>query len=91
MTSHWAIGLGELSPLRSTDGSQALLIASLDGDDDDLVDRSGELSEEYTGDAAALTVAVTGPGEVTRQVSEQSESDLQRAEVDQPPDHPGRC
>ena len=81
VTSHWAIGLGELSPLRSTDGSQALLIAALEGDDDDLVERSGELSEEYTGEHDGLTVAVTGRGEVTRQVSEQSEADLQRAEA----------
>jgi RND superfamily putative drug exporter len=81
VTSHWALGLGELSPLRSRDGSQALLVASLDGDDDELVERSGELSDEYTGTRDGLTVAVTGIGEVTRQVSEQSEHDLQRAEM----------
>ncbi len=81
VTSHWSIGLGELSPLRSTDGSQALVIASLDGDDDELVERSGELSEEYSGAQDGLSVQVTGRGEVTRQVSEQSEEDLQRAEA----------
>ena len=81
VTSHWALDLGELSPLRSEDGSQALLIASLDGDDDELIRRSGELSEAYTGERDGLVVAVTGLGEVTRQVSEQSESDLQRAEA----------
>jgi len=81
VVSHWGIGLGELSPLRSADGSQALLVASLEGDEDDLVHRSGELSEEYSGARGPLSVQVTGRGEVTRQVSEQSESDLQRAEA----------
>lgn len=81
VTSHWAIGLGELSPLRSGDGRQALLIAALEGADDEVVDRSGELSVAYTGERDGLVVAVTGLGEVTRQVSELSESDLRRAET----------
>jgi len=81
VTSHWAIGLGELSPLRSVDGRQALLIASLEGAEDEVVDRSGELSVAYTGERDGLVVAVTGLGEVTRQVSELSESDLRRAET----------
>ncbi|HYF46038.1 MAG TPA: MMPL family transporter, partial [Acidimicrobiales bacterium] len=81
VVSHWGIGLGELSPLRSSDGSQALLVASLEGEEDDQVHRSGELSEEYSGERGPLSVQVTGRGEVTRQVSEQSESDLQRAEA----------
>ena len=79
--SHWSIGLGEASPLRSQDGRQALVFAALEGDENDLVHLSAELSERFTGEQDSLTVAVTGRGEVTRQVSEQSESDLQKAEL----------
>ncbi len=79
--SHWSIGLGELSPLRSEDGSQALVFATLAGDEDAVVDASGELSEAYSGAREGITVAVTGRGEVTRQVSAQSEEDLQAAEL----------
>jgi putative drug exporter of the RND superfamily len=82
VTSHWALGLGELSPLRSQDGHQALVLASVEGDDDELIEISGELSEEYTGEyEGGLVVAVTGRGEVTRQVSDLAEKDLQKAEA----------
>ncbi len=82
VTSHWSIGVpGDLSPLRSQDGTQALVIASIEGDDDYLIETSGELSEEYSGSRGPLTVAVTGLGEVTRQVSEQAEEDLRKAET----------
>jgi len=80
VVSHWSLDLGEASPLRSEDGRQALVLASLEGDDDEIVDLSGELSEAYSGERDGLTVTVTGQGEVTRQVSEQAEEDLQRAE-----------
>ncbi len=79
--SHWSIGLGELSPLRSEDGTQALVFATLEGDESDVVHLSGELSETYSGERDGITVVATGRGEVTRQVSEQSEEDLQRAEL----------
>ncbi len=79
--SHWSIGLGELSPLRSEDGTQALVFATLEGDESDVVHLSGELSETYSGERDGVTVVATGRGEVTRQVSEQSEEDLQRAEL----------
>jgi RND superfamily putative drug exporter len=79
--SHWSIGLGELSPLRSEDGTQALVFATLEGDESDVVHLSGELSETYSGERDGLTVVATGRGEVTRQVSEQSEKDLQTAEL----------
>ena len=79
--SHWSIGLGEQSPLRSEDGSQALVFATLEGDESHVVELSGELSETYSGERDVISVVATGRGEVTRQVSEQSEEDLQKAEL----------
>ena len=77
--SYW--GAGSPPPLRSKDGRQALVLASLRGDEDQVLDAAGDLSPRYTRDDAAITVRVGGFGEVFRQVNSQVEEDLLRAEL----------
>jgi RND superfamily putative drug exporter len=81
-SSYWSIGIpAQLNPLRSRDGSQALVFGSVEGDLDEKVHVAEELSPEYTQDTEILSTQVTGRSEVARQVSEQAEKDLQRSEL----------
>src|SRR5918992_708188 len=77
--SYWT--LGAAPPLRSGDGSQALVLARIGGDEDAVDAAVEELSPRYTRDGDLVTVGVGGQAEVFRQVSGQVESDLQRAET----------
>lgn len=82
VTSYWGLGIpGADNPLRSRDGSQALIVASLDGDADEQIHRAEELSPEVTKAEGPVTSLVTGRAEVTRQLAERAEKDLQRAEL----------
>ncbi|HEV8420475.1 MAG TPA: MMPL family transporter, partial [Actinomycetota bacterium] len=76
--SYWS--LGSPPPLRSTDSSQAILLARIAGDDDEIRDRVKELSPKYTRSGGPITVAVGGQAEVFRQVGTQVEEDLRKAE-----------
>ncbi|MDQ4070846.1 MAG: MMPL family transporter, partial [Actinomycetota bacterium] len=73
--------LGSPPPLKSNDGRQALVLATIDGTEDEIMERVEELSPHYTRSDGVVTVAVGGFAEVFRQVSEQIEKDLVRAEV----------
>jgi RND superfamily putative drug exporter len=78
--SYWT--LGSPPPLRSADGTQALVLATIAGDDDQVAERIKDLSPRYTRpDGAVVQVAVGGFAEVFRQVSTQIEHDLVRAEM----------
>ncbi len=77
--SYWSVG--SPPPLRSTDGRQALVLASLHGGEDKMHDAAQKLSPLYSGDHGAVTVRVGGFAEVFRQVNQQVESDLLRAEL----------
>jgi putative drug exporter of the RND superfamily len=77
--SYWS--LRNAPPLRSADGSQALVLARLVGDDDEVRAAAEELSPRYTRRGGEITVGVGGAGEVFRQVTEQAEDDLRRAEL----------
>jgi putative drug exporter of the RND superfamily len=77
--SYW--GAGNPPPLRSKDGRQALVLASLHGDEDQVLDSARDLSPRYTRDDAAITVRVGGFSEIFRQVNQQVEEDLLRAEL----------
>ncbi|HEX2417243.1 MAG TPA: MMPL family transporter [Micromonosporaceae bacterium] len=78
VTSYWVTGLPSL---KSTDGSKALVVARITGDEKQIEERAGELSKRYTGDEGPLRVSVGGSAEVIRQISVQSEDDLVRAEA----------
>lgn len=77
--SYWS--LGNLPPLRSTDGTQALVFAALAGGPDDRIQHAGELAEEYGGVRGPLRVGVTGASPIEEQLSHRAEKDLQRSEL----------
>jgi RND superfamily putative drug exporter len=77
--SYWT--LGSAPPLRSGDGSQALVLARVAGDEDEVDEVIEELAPRYTRDGDLLSVDVGGQAKVFRQVSTQVESDLVRAET----------
>jgi RND superfamily putative drug exporter len=83
VTSYWALGIpGKENPLRSRDGKQALIVAALAGDEDQQLDYAEELAPEFNQrDGATITSLVTGRAEVTRQLAEQAEKDLKRADL----------
>jgi RND superfamily putative drug exporter len=77
--SYWT--LGSPPPLRSADGSQAMVLSRIEGTDDEVRDRVEELSPDYTRTDELISVAVGGSAEVFRQIGTQVEEDLQRAEI----------
>jgi putative drug exporter of the RND superfamily len=78
VVSYWASGA---PGLKSADGSQALVLGRITGDDEDLDARAAALTEAYARDDASLRVQVGGQAQVFREVGEQVESDLARAEA----------
>jgi RND superfamily putative drug exporter len=73
--------VGNLAPLKSDDGKQALIFGSVNGELDKKVKVAKELSEPFTTKTAVMTTAVTGRAEIARQVSKQAEEDLRRSET----------
>src|SRR5918992_549714 len=67
--------------LKSTDGGQALILGRITGDEEDLDERAAALTGAYTRDDPLLQVQVGGQAQVFREVGEQVESDLVRAEA----------
>ena len=78
-TSYWS--LGSVPQLRSTDARQALVVASLGGDDDVKQDTARDLSDEFNSDRAVIATAATGRAEVLAQLADQAEEDLRRADL----------
>jgi RND superfamily putative drug exporter len=77
--SYW--DLGSPPPLRSVDARQALVVATLRGDEEEEHDTAEELSPRYSGSRGPVTVGVGGFAEVFRQVNQEVEADLVRAEL----------
>jgi len=77
--SYWS--LGGAPPLRSVDGTKALVLSNLAGTQNDKHEVLDELAPRYSGTTGAISVAVGGYAEVFRQVTTQVEEDLVRAEV----------
>jgi RND superfamily putative drug exporter len=78
VVSYWA---SDAPALKSTDGGQALILGRITGDDEDLDERAAALTGAYARDDPLLQVQVGGQAQVFREVGEQVESDLARAEV----------
>ena len=72
--SYWS--LGGAAELRSTDGTSALVVVDVDGDDETVAD----LSDRYAGTHGVFTVGVGGEDAVDAAIEEQLGSDLARAE-----------
>jgi len=79
VVSYWS--LGSPPPLRSVGGQRALVLASIEGDENTVDDRIAELSPQFTREAGGLTVGVGGFAEVFREVGTTIEEDLVRAET----------
>jgi len=76
--SYWS--LGSPPPLKSKDGRQALVLARISGNDDQVRDHIKEISPAFTQDGPVVKVGVGGFAEVFRQVGTQIEHDLKIAE-----------
>lgn len=79
VTSYW--DFGRAAPLRSRDRTQALVLAVIDGEEDEVLSRVGTISQRFTGDRGVVTVGVGGWGEVYRQAQSQVEQDARNAEL----------
>lgn len=78
VNSYWT--LGSPAPLRSVDGTRALLFATVEGTQSEVLQYSGELAEEYRGEFQGLEIAVGGEGPLFAEVNETVEADLLTAE-----------
>jgi RND superfamily putative drug exporter len=76
--SYWT--LGQPPPLRSDTGEDALVLAFVDGDEDEVEETVADLSERYEGELDGLDVAIGGRDAVFHEVGTTIESDLARAE-----------
>jgi RND superfamily putative drug exporter len=76
--SYWA---ADAPALKSADGAQALVLGRITGDEEDLDARAATLTDAYARDDADLRVQVGGQAQVFREVGEQVEADLARAEA----------
>ncbi|CAN5821287.1 MMPL family transporter [soil metagenome] len=81
VASYWS--LGAPPPLRSDDGTRALVVGRIVGDDNEVNERIEELSPAFTRQAGGqpITVAVGGFAEVFRQIGSTIEADIVRAEL----------
>ena len=76
--SYWS--LGNVPPLRSKDGKEALVLARLAGTDDQVNQRIPAIAKALNRHDADVSVTVTGYAQVFRQVGETIKVDLKRAE-----------
>jgi putative drug exporter of the RND superfamily len=78
VVSYWATGA---PALKSRDGTQALVLGRITGDEEDTDARAAALTAAYAGDDPAVAVQVGGQAQVSREVGQQVEADLARAEA----------
>jgi RND superfamily putative drug exporter len=77
--SYWS--LGSPPPLKSKDGTKALVLANIKGSQDEMAARVKNLSPKYARSTDVLVVRVGGFNEVFKEVGHTIESDLARAEA----------
>ena len=77
--SFWT--LGQPLPLRSGDGTEALVLGLIAGDEDAVRHATERLTPLFTRSTDLVDVRVGGAGEVSRQVGVQAEHDLRKAEL----------
>jgi RND superfamily putative drug exporter len=77
VASYWSL---DAPSLRSQDGRQALVLGRVTGDEEALDERARQLTAAYTADGPDVRVQVGGQIQVFREVGEQVERDLVRAE-----------
>jgi putative drug exporter of the RND superfamily len=77
--SYWS--LGQSPPLRSKNGTQALVLARLRGNDDQIAKEIKVLTPRYESQTTTIDVKVGGQAEVFHQVGTQVQKDLEKAEL----------
>jgi RND superfamily putative drug exporter len=77
--SYWT--LDSAPPLRARNGRSALVVATIAGNDDQVNKRVNTIADRFTFANPTITVAVGGQAQVFRQVGDQIEKDLLRAEA----------
>jgi RND superfamily putative drug exporter len=77
--SYWS--LGRPAALRSDDGRSALVLATLPGEADEIADHLEALAPRYENGFGPLAVTLGGQAEADREMAEQTERDLIRAEL----------
>jgi len=77
--SYWS--LGDVAPLRSGNGREALVLARLTGSDDQVNVRVHQIEPGLVGRHGPVDVAVTGQAAVFRQIGDTIRADLARAEA----------
>ncbi|MPZ74492.1 MAG: MMPL family transporter, partial [Nitriliruptorales bacterium] len=77
--SYWTLGGAE--PLRSRDGSEGLILVRLEGPDNELLRRAGELGDTYGGPHETFSVTTGGMSAVFAEVNDVVEADLLSAEA----------
>ena len=78
-SSYWS--LGNPLPLKSKDGTQALVLANVKGTDDQVSKEIKVLAPRYNLSTAAVTVQAGGQAQVFNQVGSQVQKDLEKAEL----------
>ena len=79
VASYWS--LGNAPPLKSDKGDRALVLARLEGTQNEVNERVADLVDKYTRDDATITVGMGGYSAVFREVGTTIEDDLVRAEA----------
>jgi RND superfamily putative drug exporter len=77
--SYWSVG--GAAPLRGEGGKQALVLLRVRGHEDDVTAVTEALHPEYTTSDGVWSVRFGGPGEIFREITDQAEKDLQKAEA----------
>ena len=75
--SYWS--LDRAAPLRSTDGSAALVVADLTGDDDQVEDAVAAIEDRYAGTHGPITVGLGGGEAIDTAIGEQLDSEIAAA------------
>jgi RND superfamily putative drug exporter len=78
-SSYWS--LGNATPLKSKDGTQALILANVKGSDDQVAKEVKVLAPKYQFDNGTIKVAAGGQAQVFHQVGTQVQKDLEKAEL----------
>ena len=79
VVSYWSAG--NAPPLRNEASSRALVLARIEGSDDEMLDRAEVLSPQFRRTTDVVDVSIGGFAEVFREVGETIEHDLVRAET----------
>jgi len=79
VASYW--NLGRVAPLRSKTADSALVVARIEGDQNQVVKRAGEIEQRYVAAGAVVRVQVGGFGPVFHEVGTTIEEDLVKAEL----------